>query len=148
MVSEEPPLHVMAVPCSLMNMDSTVENRRRSQEAAQLTPRERLERFAELQRRAMQLLAASPDGYRRYWERESAQAKHPCQVLTIPPASFSSWSAPACDSSSLADTPLSFTVTCAATEDADLIFERTPESEATLLNVLKSINACWISDER
>ena len=34
------------------------------------------------------------------------------------------------------------------TEDADLVFERTPESEAALLEVLQSINACWISDER
>jgi len=34
-----------------------------------LTPRERLARFVGLQERAMQLLAASPDGYRRYWER-------------------------------------------------------------------------------
>ncbi|MBN2579233.1 MAG: hypothetical protein JXB10_09600 [Pirellulales bacterium] len=35
-----------------------------------------------------------------------------------------------------------------ATEDADLIFERTPASEAVLLEVLESIHACWISDER
>ena len=35
-----------------------------------------------------------------------------------------------------------------ATEDADLIFERTPASEAALLEVLESIHACWISDER
>ena len=35
-----------------------------------------------------------------------------------------------------------------ATEDADLIFERSPASEEALLNALKSIHACWISDER
>ena len=52
-----------------MNMDPTTEDRRRSQATARLTPRERLERFAALQRRAMLLLAASPEGYRRYWER-------------------------------------------------------------------------------
>jgi hypothetical protein len=40
---------------------------------AVLTPRERLERFAALQRRAMQLLAASPEGYRRYWARNLRQ---------------------------------------------------------------------------
>jgi hypothetical protein len=28
-----------------------------------------LERFVALQQRAMQLLAASPEGYRNYWER-------------------------------------------------------------------------------
>jgi hypothetical protein len=38
-----------------------------------LTPRERLERFTALQRRAMQLLAASPKGYRHYWERNLRQ---------------------------------------------------------------------------
>jgi hypothetical protein len=35
-----------------------------------------------------------------------------------------------------------------ATEDADLIFERSPASEAALLEVLQSIHACWISNER
>jgi hypothetical protein len=50
-------------------MDPTTEDRRRSQDIARLTPRERLERFAALQRQAMQLLAASPEGYRRYWAR-------------------------------------------------------------------------------
>ena len=34
------------------------------------------------------------------------------------------------------------------TEDADLIFDRSPASEAALLEVLQSIHACWISDER
>jgi hypothetical protein len=32
-----------------------------------------LERFAVVQRRAMELLAASPEGYRRYWERNLRQ---------------------------------------------------------------------------
>jgi hypothetical protein len=63
----------MAVLGILMNMDYTTEDRRRSQEIARLTPRERLERFVALQRRAMQLLAASPDGYRHYWERNLRQ---------------------------------------------------------------------------
>ena len=63
----------MAVPRILMNMDPTTEDRRRSQEIARLTPRERLERFVALERRAMQLLAASPEGYRRYWERNLRQ---------------------------------------------------------------------------
>jgi hypothetical protein len=52
-----------------MNMDPMTEDRRRSWEIARLTPRERLERFVALQQRAMQLLAASPEGYRNYWER-------------------------------------------------------------------------------
>jgi hypothetical protein len=56
-----------------MNMDLMIEERRPSQDTARLTPRERLERFVALQRRAMQLLAASPDGYRRYWERNLRQ---------------------------------------------------------------------------
>ncbi|MCX6901092.1 MAG: hypothetical protein NT105_20655 [Verrucomicrobia bacterium] len=34
------------------------------------------------------------------------------------------------------------------TEDADVIFLRTHESETSLLKVLQSIHACWISDER
>jgi hypothetical protein len=34
------------------------------------------------------------------------------------------------------------------TEDFDVIFERTPASEAALLTLLESIHACWISDER
>jgi len=29
----------------------------------------RMERFAELQKRAFALLAASPEGYRRFWQR-------------------------------------------------------------------------------
>ena len=56
-----------------MNMEPTAKDRRPSKYSADSTPRERLERFAELQRRAMQLLAASPDGYRRYWERNLRQ---------------------------------------------------------------------------
>ena len=63
----------MAVPGILINMDLTTEDRRRSQETARLTPRERLERFVALQRRATQLLAASPEGYRRYWARNLRQ---------------------------------------------------------------------------
>jgi len=59
----------MALPGMLMKMDLTAEDRRRSQDTVCLTPRERLERFVALQRRAMQLLAASPEGYRHYWER-------------------------------------------------------------------------------
>ena len=55
-------------------MDPTNENRRRSQETARLTPRERLQRFAALQKRAWQLLAMSPDGYRHYWERNLRDA--------------------------------------------------------------------------
>ncbi len=57
----------------LMNMDIRTDDRRPSQDTARMTPRERLERFAGLQRRAMQLLAASSDGYRRYWERNLRQ---------------------------------------------------------------------------
>jgi hypothetical protein len=63
----------MAVPGILMNMALTTEDRRRLQDIARLTPRERLERFTALQRRAMQLLAASPEGYRRYWTRNLRQ---------------------------------------------------------------------------
>jgi len=43
--------------------------------AAGLTPTQRLERFADLQRRAVRLLAASPDGYRRFWERNLRQRR-------------------------------------------------------------------------
>jgi hypothetical protein len=63
----------MAMPSILIDMDHTAEDRRPSQDIARLTPRERLERFAALERRAMQLLAASPEGYRRYWERNLRQ---------------------------------------------------------------------------
>jgi hypothetical protein len=34
------------------------------------------------------------------------------------------------------------------TEDADVIFQRNPASEAALFKALESIHACWISDER
>lgn len=34
------------------------------------------------------------------------------------------------------------------TEDADVIFQRTPAAEAGLLAALPSIHACWISEER
>jgi hypothetical protein len=34
------------------------------------------------------------------------------------------------------------------TEDADVIFERSPASEVALLEALESVHACWISDER
>jgi hypothetical protein len=54
-------------------MDLTTEDCRPSQDTAKLTPRERLERFGVLQRRVMQLLAASPDGYRQYWARNLRQ---------------------------------------------------------------------------
>ena len=56
-----------------MNMDFTTEDRRLSQDTARLTPRERLERFVALQRRATQLLAASREGYRHYWVRNLRQ---------------------------------------------------------------------------
>jgi hypothetical protein len=66
-------LRVMALRGILMNMGLTPEDRRRTRKIARLTPRERLERFAALQRQAMQLLAASPEGYRRYWARNLRQ---------------------------------------------------------------------------
>jgi len=34
-----------------------------------------------------------------------------------------------------------------ATEDTDVVFERTPESELSLLGALTEINACWIGSE-
>ncbi|MBN2802202.1 MAG: hypothetical protein JXR91_03815 [Deltaproteobacteria bacterium] len=34
-----------------------------------------------------------------------------------------------------------------ATEDFDIIFHRTEQSEAQLFNALKSINACWLSNK-
>jgi len=34
------------------------------------------------------------------------------------------------------------------TEDADIIFRRTPATEESLLRALQSIHACWISDEK
>jgi hypothetical protein len=63
----------MAVPGIVSNMDLTTGDRRGLQDTARLTPRERLERFVALQRRARQLLAASPEGYRRYWVRNLRQ---------------------------------------------------------------------------
>jgi hypothetical protein len=54
-------------------MDHTTEGCRPSQDTAQLTPHERLERFVALQRQAAQLLAASREGYRRYWVRNLRQ---------------------------------------------------------------------------
>jgi hypothetical protein len=59
-------LRIITVAGILMNMDPTPEDRRRLQEIARLTLRERLERFVALQQRAMQLLAASPEGYRNF----------------------------------------------------------------------------------
>lgn len=72
-VTEESGLQVMAVPGTLMNMDLMTKDRRPSQDAARLTPRERLERFVALERRARQLLVASREGYRRYWVRNLRQ---------------------------------------------------------------------------
>jgi len=66
-------LQVRAVPAILEDMDFTSENRRPSHDHAHLTPRERLERFIALQRRAAQLLAASREGYRQYWARNLRQ---------------------------------------------------------------------------
>ena len=63
----------MAVRGILTNMDLTTEDRRPPQDTARLTPRERLERFVALQRRARQLLAASREGYRQYWVRNLRQ---------------------------------------------------------------------------
>ena len=63
----------MAVPGILINMDFTAEDRRPPQDTARLTPRERLECFVALQRRATQLLAASREGYRQYWVRNLRQ---------------------------------------------------------------------------
>ena len=40
-----------------------------------LTPQERLERFVELQRRANQLLAMSPEGVRRFFARNLKQRR-------------------------------------------------------------------------
>ena len=34
-----------------------------------------------------------------------------------------------------------------ATEDTDIIFLRTPESESSLFAALSEVNACWIGDE-
>ncbi|MGO9108257.1 MAG: hypothetical protein ACLP9L_03395 [Thermoguttaceae bacterium] len=56
-----------------MNMDLTTEDRRPWRDTARLTPRERLDRFIALQRRAGQLLAASREGYRQYWMRNLRQ---------------------------------------------------------------------------
>jgi hypothetical protein len=63
----------MAVPGIVMYMDLTTEDPRPSHDTARLTPRERLERFVALQRRATQLLAASREGYRQYWVRNLRQ---------------------------------------------------------------------------
>ncbi len=63
----------MAVAGTIINMNPTAKDRRPLHDTALLTPRERLERFVALQKRAMQLLAASPEGYRHYWERNLRQ---------------------------------------------------------------------------
>jgi hypothetical protein len=34
-----------------------------------------------------------------------------------------------------------------ATEDTDIVFRRTPESEVSLLDALAEVNACWIGNE-
>jgi hypothetical protein len=54
-------------------MDRTTEDRRPSHDTTRLTPRERLECFVALQRRARQLLAASREGQRQYWARNLRQ---------------------------------------------------------------------------
>jgi hypothetical protein len=70
---EQTGLQIMTMPGILIIMDFTVKDRCPSRETARLTQRERLERFVALQRRAVQLLAASPEGYRHYWERNLRQ---------------------------------------------------------------------------
>jgi hypothetical protein len=72
-LTEESGLQVMAVPGILINMAFTTEDRRPSPDTSRLTPRERLERFVALQRRAWQLLAASREGHRQYWARNLRQ---------------------------------------------------------------------------
>ena len=54
-------------------MEPATEQLRAPQAATGLTPRPWMERFAELQRRAMQLLTASPHGFRHYWQRNLRQ---------------------------------------------------------------------------
>jgi hypothetical protein len=56
-------------------MNSTSHRARPSENASRLTPEERLARFVELQNRAMQLLKASPEGYRQFWERNLRQRR-------------------------------------------------------------------------
>jgi len=46
-----------------------------ARQSLHLTPQERLQRFVELQRRANQLLAASPEGIRRFIERNLRQRR-------------------------------------------------------------------------
>jgi len=69
----KPPESPRVLKSALEKMDLTTEDRRPSQDAARLTPREGLERFVSLQRRARQLLAASPEGFRQYWARNLRQ---------------------------------------------------------------------------
>jgi hypothetical protein len=48
----------------------THENHRPSpREMTPSSPSQRMARFAELQKRAFALLAASPEGYQRFWRR-------------------------------------------------------------------------------
>jgi len=51
----------------------TPHGRPPAEDALRLTPAERMERFADLQRRAFRLLEASPDGLRRFRERNLRQ---------------------------------------------------------------------------
>jgi hypothetical protein len=70
-------LQPAAAPAIFIDMDSRpgdvelhkAAEQRRLRDIAALTPQERLERFAVLQRRAMELLRASPEGYREFVRR-------------------------------------------------------------------------------
>ena len=51
------------------------QERRSLRRALRLTPQERVDRFVELQRRANQLLALSPEGGRRFFARNLRQRR-------------------------------------------------------------------------
>ena len=52
-----------------------VQEQIKTRHALRLTPQERMDRFVELQRRAIQLLALSPDNSRRFFERNLRQRR-------------------------------------------------------------------------
>ena len=109
----------------------------------------RMVRFAELQKRAFALLAASPEGYRDFG---SAICESDAFMPPSDPA------APVELLASLTRTGVTFVIIgghavnfhgyVRTTEDTNIVFLQTKPSEAALLEALQSMRACWISDER
>ena len=67
------PQSEIAISAKIAYAQFVPNNAKSGRPTTELTPQERLERFVKLQRQAWQLLTASPDGYRRFWERNLRQ---------------------------------------------------------------------------